>query len=206
MAVIASSASEYANRASLWFLDVSNGFEDVRQGICDQVNDCDEGCYTAYRIQQIVQPASYSHEANVYAMDASNRRIDAASSAPDGQSSGLTASHYVTDSANSDRPVIWAKVFGDRLKIYSDGNAPGIESTSGGIMIGGDVLASEHAIVGIAAGYSRSAIATDTMGGTSYADSFHAGLYGKWGATAPLSAGAGLSGSFACPPVRLRDL
>lgn len=28
----------------LWFLDVSNGFEDVRQGSCDQVNDCDEGC------------------------------------------------------------------------------------------------------------------------------------------------------------------
>jgi len=27
-----------------WFLDVSNGFEDVRQGSCDQVNDCDEGC------------------------------------------------------------------------------------------------------------------------------------------------------------------
>ena len=28
----------------IWFLDVSNGFEDVRQGSCDQVNDCDEGC------------------------------------------------------------------------------------------------------------------------------------------------------------------
>lgn len=85
--------------------------------------------------------------------------------------------------ASADRLASWARAFGAWGKVDGDGNAAGMERSTGGILMGTDVPIAETWRVGVLAGYSRSSFDIGERASSGSSDNYHLGLYGggQWG-------------------------
>jgi len=93
--------------------------------------------------------------------------------------------------ADSDRFVVWGQALGNWGSFDGNGNAGGLEHSSGGLIAGGDTIVGDGWRVGLLSGYSRTSFDTDDRASSGNSDNFHLGVYGgrQFGAVA-LRAGA----------------
>ena len=74
-------------------------------------------------------------------------------------------------------PAVWAQGFGASSQWTGDGNAAGLNRNIGGMFVGGDAQLGEHAVVGLMAGYGRSALNIGDRGSSAVLDSYTLGAY-----------------------------
>lgn len=94
--------------------------------------------------------------------------------------------------------ALWTQIAGGYHSIDADQNANELESYSGGVFVGTELVRIEGAfdvILGGSVGYSHTVFDNNTSGYDASADSFHAGVYGGIGAVGIDQAGLGLLGS-----------
>lgn len=94
--------------------------------------------------------------------------------------------------------ALWTQIAGGYHSIDGDQNANDLESYSGGVFVGTELVRIEgafDAILGGSVGYSHTVFDNNTAGYDASADSFHAGLYGGIGAVAENQTGFGLRAS-----------
>ncbi len=79
-------------------------------------------------------------------------------------------------------PVFWSHGFGAWGSIDGDGNAAGLSSTTGGLLLGADGLVGDWRL-GLLAGYSQSRFDVESRFSSGSSDNYHLGLYGgtQWG-------------------------
>jgi outer membrane autotransporter protein len=85
-------------------------------------------------------------------------------------------------SADHAGPVFWSHGFGSWGSTDSDGNAAGLDRSTGGLLIGADTLVGDWRL-GLLAGYSRSSFDVDDRASSGSSNNYHLGLYGgtQWG-------------------------
>ncbi len=79
--------------------------------------------------------------------------------------------------------VGWGQVFGSWTNTDGNGNAGGLDQSTGGFITGFDAAVSDNALVGIMAGYSRTNFDVDNRASSGDSDNYHLGVYsgGRWG-------------------------
>ncbi|WP_263498419.1 autotransporter domain-containing protein [Mesorhizobium sp. CA13] len=87
-------------------------------------------------------------------------------------------------SADSSATVAWGQVFGAWGSFDGDGNAAGMDSSTGGFLTGIDGAIAANIRLGLLAGYSHSSFDVDDRASSGSSDNYHLGLYGggKWNA------------------------
>lgn len=73
---------------------------------------------------------------------------------------------------------LWAQVIGDRQRLRGDGNAPGADQSSTGVVVGGDVGVGQGWRVGGAFGYTDARLSPDQRSATAKTQSYTATIYG----------------------------
>ncbi len=73
---------------------------------------------------------------------------------------------------------LWAQVIGDRQRLRGDGNAPGADQSSTGVVVGGDVGVGRGWRVGGAFGYTDARLSPDQRSATAKTQSYTATIYG----------------------------
>ncbi|WP_395451278.1 autotransporter domain-containing protein [Aminobacter sp. UC22_36] len=88
-------------------------------------------------------------------------------------------------SATHSGPVFWSQGFGAWGSTGGDGNAARLDSSTGGVLGGTDILVGDWR-VGLTAGYSHSSFNTEARAAQGSSENYHLGVYGgtKWGAVA----------------------
>ncbi|WP_274427398.1 autotransporter domain-containing protein [Chelativorans sp. YIM 93263] len=78
--------------------------------------------------------------------------------------------------------AVWSQAFGSWGSFDSDGNAAELDTSTGGLLFGGDAMLGAWR-VGLLAGYSHSSLHADARYSSSDAESYHLGVYGgtEWG-------------------------
>lgn len=78
--------------------------------------------------------------------------------------------------------ALWSHAFGSRGEIEGDGNAAGLDHSTGGLLMGADSLVGDWRI-GLLAGYSHTGLAIADRSSSGSNDNYHVGLYGgtEWG-------------------------
>lgn len=86
--------------------------------------------------------------------------------------------------ADSTGLVAWAQAFGAWGSFDGDGNAAGMDTTTGGFFTGIDGEVASDIRLGLLAGYSRTTFDVDGRASSGSSDNWHLGLYGgaKWNA------------------------
>ncbi|MBN9218983.1 MAG: autotransporter domain-containing protein [Mesorhizobium sp.] len=86
--------------------------------------------------------------------------------------------------ANSSRFVVWGQAFGSWATIKGDGNAAGLDRSTGGFIAGGDGAIGDAWRLGVLTGYSHSSFHADDRASSGSSDNYHLGVYGggQWGA------------------------
>lgn len=81
-------------------------------------------------------------------------------------------------------PVAWGHAFGTWGSFDGDGNASGLDISTGGFLTGIDGEIASNVRLGVLAGYSHSSFDIDGGGSSGDSDNYHVGLYagGKWNA------------------------
>ncbi|WP_210168301.1 autotransporter domain-containing protein [Mesorhizobium sp. 1M-11] len=77
--------------------------------------------------------------------------------------------------AATDRFAAWGTAFGSWGNFDGDGNAAGLDTSSGGFLTGFDGSVSDSVRLGVATGYSHTSFSTERGSGSS--DNYHLGLY-----------------------------
>lgn len=97
---------------------------------------------------------------------------------PDGQ--------YLTPASSDHGLAVWGNAFGSWGHVGSDGNAARLDHSTGGLLVGGDVLVADSWRLGLLAGYSRTSFDVKNRVSSGDSDNYHVGLYGgtQWGALA----------------------
>ncbi|WP_265975612.1 autotransporter domain-containing protein [Brucella intermedia] len=85
-------------------------------------------------------------------------------------------------SADHSGPVFWSQGFGSWGSTDSDGNAAGLDRSTGGLLVGTDGLVGDWRI-GLLAGYSHSTFEANDRASSGSSNNYHLGLYGgtQWG-------------------------
>ena len=89
--------------------------------------------------------------------------------------------------ASSDQGLaVWGNAFGSWGHVDSDGNAARLDHSTGGLLVGGDVMVAGNWRLGLLAGYSRTSFDVKDRASSGDSDNYHVGLYGgtQWGAMA----------------------
>ncbi|WP_430514112.1 autotransporter domain-containing protein [Pannonibacter phragmitetus] len=73
---------------------------------------------------------------------------------------------------------VWTRAFGSFGSFDGDGNASGLNTRTGGVMIGSDAAISDEAIVGLVAGYQASSYKINRLASKAETSSVFAGVYG----------------------------
>ncbi len=119
-------------------------------------------------------------EESRYLRDAASARIRDAFGAVGARP--LPVMGYAEDgpvAAPADAPLaMWGSVLGAWGSLDGDGNAAELERRTGGFLTGVDGLVSDHARLGILAGYTYSSFDVDERASSGSANSVHLGLYG----------------------------
>lgn len=86
--------------------------------------------------------------------------------------------------ADTDRFAMWTQAFGSWGSARGDGNAASLDSSTGGLLIGGDAAFGEAWRAGLLAGYSQNSFDVNDRFSSGKSDNYHLGLYGggQWGA------------------------
>jgi outer membrane autotransporter protein len=86
--------------------------------------------------------------------------------------------------ADAGRLAVWGSVFGSWGSTEGDGNAAGLDRSTGGFLTGLDGLVTQNVRLGILAGYSHDRFDVDARAASGSSDNYHLGLYGgtQWGA------------------------
>ncbi|MFE0017758.1 autotransporter domain-containing protein [Mesorhizobium sp. NPDC059054] len=113
-----------------------------------------------------------------FVRDAINDRLRAAFGGTGGSTAPVLA--YGEDgptlaSAATDSFAAWGTAFGSWGNFDGDGNAAGLDTSSGGFLTGFDGSISDSVRLGIATGYSHTSFSTERGSGSS--DNYHLGLY-----------------------------
>jgi len=84
------------------------------------------------------------------------------------------------------RYSLWGEGFGSWGSVDSNANAPGLDSSSGGFILGADTKLDPYSTVGLAGGFSRTTFDVDARLSSGSTDSIFAALYGStsWGSLA----------------------
>ena len=82
--------------------------------------------------------------------------------------------------------AFWAEGFGSWGKIEASGGAMGVDTSTGGFLLGADAPVDDTWRFGLAGGYSRTSVDGEGSAGTAMIDSYTAALYGsgQWGPAA----------------------
>ncbi|MGN6772489.1 MAG: autotransporter outer membrane beta-barrel domain-containing protein, partial [Rhizobiaceae bacterium] len=80
--------------------------------------------------------------------------------------------------ADTGRLAAWGSVFGSWGSTDGDGNAAGLDRSTGGFFTGIDGLVADNVRLGIMTGYSHSSFDVDGRASSGSSDSYHLGLYG----------------------------
>lgn len=85
--------------------------------------------------------------------------------------------------AHSARFAAWGSVFGSWGDTNGDGNAAGLDRSTGGFLTGLDGLVAENVRLGVMTGYSHDSFHVDDRLSSGSSDNYHLGLYGgtQWG-------------------------
>ncbi|MBD9628100.1 autotransporter-associated beta strand repeat-containing protein [Ensifer sp. ENS06] len=85
--------------------------------------------------------------------------------------------------ATTDRLAFWSQGFGSWGHTDGDGNAAGLDRSTGGFFVGADVPAFDNWRFGAIAGYSHTSFDVKDRYSSGSSESYHAGLYGgtNWG-------------------------
>lgn len=96
---------------------------------------------------------------------------------------------------NCERKALWTRGYGSWSYWSEDGNAAGVDRSTGGLLTGGDLMILENLSLGVLAGYARSEIAINHRASSASVDSYTLGTYGggTWNA---LSLKGGLAHSW----------
>ncbi|MEP7456182.1 autotransporter domain-containing protein [Phyllobacterium sp. SB3] len=89
-----------------------------------------------------------------------------------------------TAAANSIGPVGWGQAFGAWGSFDGNGNAAGLDRSTGGFLTGIDGALSANTRLGLLAGYSHSSFHVDDRSASGSSENYHLGLYGggQWNA------------------------
>lgn len=87
-------------------------------------------------------------------------------------------------SSDNSATVSWGQAFGAWGSFDGDGNAAGMNSSTGGFLTGIDGAIAANTRLGLLAGYSHSSFDVDDRASSGSSDNYHLGLYGggKWNA------------------------
>ncbi|HEX2889395.1 autotransporter domain-containing protein [Vineibacter terrae] len=88
------------------------------------------------------------------------------------------ASDHTRQPSQGSRLGFWIQGFGAWRHNNGDGNAGRLNRSTGGVLTGLDARIGEHWTVGLATGYSRSALAVDSRSSSASIDSYHLAIYG----------------------------
>ncbi|RUZ38254.1 autotransporter domain-containing protein, partial [Mesorhizobium sp. M7A.F.Ca.CA.001.15.1.1] len=80
--------------------------------------------------------------------------------------------------ADTSRFVVWGQAFGSWGTASGDGNAAGLDRSTGGFLAGGDTAIGEAWRVGMLTGYSHASFDVDDRASSGSSDSYQIGLYG----------------------------
>ncbi|RVB66166.1 autotransporter domain-containing protein, partial [Mesorhizobium sp. M7A.F.Ca.CA.004.06.1.1] len=80
--------------------------------------------------------------------------------------------------ANTSRFVVWGQAFGSWGTASGDGNAAGLDRSTGGFLAGGDTAIGDAWRVGLLTGYSHTSFDVDDRASSGSSDTYHIGLYG----------------------------
>ncbi|RUX65038.1 autotransporter outer membrane beta-barrel domain-containing protein, partial [Mesorhizobium sp. M7A.F.Ca.US.014.04.1.1] len=80
--------------------------------------------------------------------------------------------------ATTDRFAAWGTAFGSWGSFDGDGNAAGLDTSTGGFLTGVDGLVAEDVRLGIMTGYSHTSFDADGRSSSGSSDNYHLGLYG----------------------------
>lgn len=80
--------------------------------------------------------------------------------------------------ADTSRFVVWGQAFGSWGTASGDGNAAGLDRSTGGFLAGGDTAIGEAWRVGLLTGYSHASFDVDDRASSGSSDTYHIGLYG----------------------------
>ncbi len=80
--------------------------------------------------------------------------------------------------ATTDRFAAWGTAFGSWGTFDGDGNAAGLDTSTGGFLTGVDGLVAEDVRLGIMTGYSHTSFDADGRSSSGSSDNYHLGLYG----------------------------
>lgn len=88
-----------------------------------------------------------------------------------------------TTAALREQFSVWGTGFGNWGSTDSDGNAAGLDRTTGGFLIGADALIVDNWRLGLLAGYSHTSFDVDDRDSSGDSDNYHLGVYGgsQWG-------------------------
>jgi len=96
-----------------------------------------------------------------------------------GTDTGATAAfNHALAPADTGRLAAWGSVFGSWGSTDGDGNAAGLDRSTGGFFTGIDGLVADNVRLGIMTGYSHSSFDVDGRASSGSSDSYHLGLYG----------------------------
>jgi outer membrane autotransporter protein len=108
--------------------------------------------------------------------DAGAPAIPVLSYGPDGAAAGT--------GGDASRFTAWGSAFGSWGSTDSDGNAAGLDRSTGGFLVGGDTLVGNAWRVGLFTGYSHSSFDVDELASSGDSDNTYLGIYAgtQWGA------------------------
>lgn len=92
--------------------------------------------------------------------------------------------------------ALWTEIAGAYNDIDGDGNASGLQASTGGVFVGAELLQTPTvmpALLGVFGGYSHTNFDSDQSGFDADSDNFHIGIYGGLGATKAEEEGFGFS-------------
>ncbi|WP_421916890.1 autotransporter domain-containing protein [Mesorhizobium sp.] len=83
-----------------------------------------------------------------------------------------------------DRFAVWSQAFGSWGTARGDGNAAGLDRSTGGLLFGADAALDDSWRIGMLAGYSHTSFQVDDRASSGSSSNYHLGLYGggQWGA------------------------
>ncbi len=89
----------------------------------------------------------------------------------------------VSVAPDTDRFAVWGQGFGSLGRWRGDGNAAGLDRSTGGFIAGADAFAFDTWRFGVFGGYSRTSFDAKDRSSTGSSDNYHIGLYDgtQWG-------------------------
>ena len=193
-----------ATRNEVAFCDVAmtfnqcstgNGLEStgVANPVYDAVAALPDGVTARYALDQLsgeiyASTKSALIEESHFVRDAVNDRIRSAFG--DATASDMPVLAYGPDGARQASPdddfgaVGWGRAFGSWGSFDGDGNAAGMDTSTGGFFAGIDAPLTPNWRLGFIAGYSRSSFHVDDRASSGNSNNYHLGLYtgGEWNA------------------------